>query len=128
MRSADADQAEAGSGLAHALVREDLDLARMIDGEEGEAVHEHRLLELVGDAQLQPPLAWTELLVGQADVLVGIGVVVLARPLPIAHLAAAHEVRDEGEPGAVPGVEVGAGGGLAVELLDLEASHLRRGG
>ena len=101
----------------HPLVRVHLHVARMRQRQQLELVDEQHLLQLVRHPQLEAALARAELVAPDADVLDGIGRVVDARPVPVAHLAAAQEIGHEDEPLAVPGEEDGAGRRLAVELL-----------
>jgi hypothetical protein len=96
----------------------DLDAFRMIDREQAHVVEEQGLLELVRHPQLVSPLLRPELPRGQAHVFVGVGSVAHAGAQPIAHLASPQEVADESEARPIPGEEVGAGRGFAVELGD----------
>ena len=97
-------EAEGRRGRAQPLVGEDLLVRGMSHRHQREAIHEQAFLELVGDPQLVATRARPELLVREPHVLVRVGVVPLSRPLPVAHLTAAHEVRHEREALAVPGV------------------------
>src|SRR5205085_5998397 len=89
-----------------------------------QAVNEHRLLQLVRHAKLVATVALLQLVAAYAYVLVGVGRVVAARLFEVAHLAAAHEVRDELETRTVPSVEIRARRRLSIQLRDLERARL----
>ena len=90
----------------------------MRDGHQLQPIDEHRLFELVGDAQVELAVPLAQLARADAHVLVRVGHVLRARARPRAHLSAAHEIGHELEPFAVPRVEVRAGRRLAIELGD----------
>src|SRR5262249_7057467 len=72
------------------FMRIDLDVGWMIDGKQAYAIEEHRFLELVRDPDLVAAIARDEAIAGNANVLVGVGRVELARPDPVAHLPPAE--------------------------------------
>ena len=96
----------------------DLDVGRVVDREQPDAVEVEHLFQLVRHAQLVAAVARDELAGRETHVLDGIGHVAHARGLVVAHLARAQEVRHELEARAVPGVEIGTRRRLAVELVD----------
>ena len=125
-RVARGEEAERLRRLRHALVGVDLDVGRVVEREEPQAVQVQHLLELVRDAQLVAPVPRREPPGGDAHVLDRVGVAAHARGLVVPHLPRAEEVGEELEALAVPRVEVRAGGGLAVELVDGEGGPSAR--
>ena len=109
----------------HAFVRMYLDRRVVIDRDEPHPVHVEQFFQLVRDAQLVAAVARPQLLLAEPYVLDGIGHVESAVREAVPHFAAAHEVGDEGEALAVPGVEIRTGRWLAVELHDLHRRRLR---
>src|SRR4051812_31810832 len=118
-RTTDRVELERGWPGAKPFVGINLDVLRMIDGDELRTIQEHRLFELVRDAHLVLAVARAKLLGADADVFVRVGRVPLPGGNPVAHLAAAEKVRHELEPGPVPGKEERARRGLAIQLRDL---------
>ena len=117
-RVAHREEAEGLRRRRHALVGVHEHVGRVVEGEEPQAIQVQHLLELVRHAQLVAPVPGREPPGGDAHGLDGVGLVSHARGLVVAHLPRAEEVGQELEPLAVPRVEVRAGGGLAVELVD----------
>ena len=74
-----------------------------------EAIDEQRFFQLVGHAQLVAAVTRFQLIAANPHVFHRIGHAAHAGLVQIAHLAAAHEIGDELELLAVPGVEIRAG-------------------
>ena len=106
-----------------ALVRVHLQPGGMVDGDQLGGVEVDDLLELVGRLQDVAPILRHQL--PDAHVLVVVRGVVLAGGREVADDATPEEVGHEAEAAAVPGVEDGAGGPLAVELHQVEALSAR---
>ncbi len=124
-------QAERLRRLDHALVREHLHVRGMGHRQELQAVEVDHLLQLVRDPQLEAAVLRAELVGANANVLLGIGDVPQPGGEPVPHLAPAQEVAHELEALAVPGVEVGAGRRLPIQLRHVQGGAPapgRRGG
>src|ERR1044071_1182512 len=90
--------------IGHAFVRIDLCACGMRDRDELQAINVENFFKLVGDAKFKTPVALLQLVTANADVLIRVGRVVVAGRFPVAHLTAAHEIRDELKTLAVPRV------------------------
>ena len=106
------------------LVRVHLEPGGMVDGDQRGGVEVDDLLELVG--RLQDVAAFLGHQLPDAHVLVVVGGVVLPRRREVADDTSPEEVGHEAEAVAVPGVEDGAGGPLAVQLHEVEPLPRRR--
>src|SRR5688572_29462649 len=85
--------------------------------DERDVIEKQDLLELVGDADLEPAIARAKLRITDTDVFVRIGnVAVRGGCFQISHLAPAQKVGHELELLAVPREEVWTGRWLAIEL------------
>ena len=98
----------------------------MRHGDELRPIEEERLLELVGDAKIEPPVARLQPVSGDAHVFVGVRRVAEPGRLPVAHFAATEEVGEEVELRSVPRDEEGAGRRFAIELFDFDRTGEQR--
>src|SRR4051812_40086617 len=98
----------------------------MIDSHELQPIDEQHFLELVGHAQLVAAVARLQLLVANPNIFIGVRLTPHRWRDPVAHLAAAHEVGDELETGAIPGKQEWARGRLPIEFGDRK--YRRAGG
>src|SRR5207253_2091088 len=89
--------------FGHAFVGINLCAFGVCDGDQLQAVYEKRFLKLVCHAQFKATVALLQLVSAYSHVLVRVGLTIESRPFPVAHLAAAHEIRDETKALAVPG-------------------------
>jgi hypothetical protein len=112
--------------LCHALVWIDLDPRRMGNRQELHAIGEHRLFELVGDANLVRAVDRPKLVAAYTHVLDRVRGVAPPRGLPVAHFPGAQEVGHELEPLAVPCKEERTGRRLPIELLNHDRVRRRR--
>ena len=124
------EEAERLRRLDHPFVREHLHVRGMGHRQELQPVEVEHLLQLVRHPQLVAAGFRLELVRADPHVLLGMGEAPHAGGEPVPHLAPAQEVADELEALAVPGVEVGAGRRLPVQLGHLQggAHAVRRGG
>ncbi len=97
----------------------------MCDGDELQAVDEQRLLQLVRHAHFVAAVLFTQLVAADAHELDRVRPVVGAGAFPIPHFTAAHEIGDELEALAVPGVEERARRRFPVQLFDVDGVRER---
>src|SRR6185369_15111874 len=107
---------EPAGRIGHPFVRIDFDAGGMRNRDQLQPVYVERLLQFICNSDFVTSIAFLELVVSDANVLIRIGTIVCSRSFPVPHFAAAHEVGYELESTAVPRIQERTGRRLSIEL------------
>src|SRR6266571_2595824 len=123
MRVASREQFEGARRVSHPFVWIDVSVGRVVDGDQLKPIDVEYFFEFIGNANLVATIARLELIVSNANILVGVRMVADAGRFQIAHLTAAHEISHELESLAVPGIKIRTRRRLAVKLSDFQCKR-----
>src|ERR1051325_1606922 len=91
--------------IGHSFIRIDVVFREMIDSDQLELVCVECFFQFISNSQLITPVSFFQLVASNANVLNRIRLVMTTWFLEVTHFATTHEVSDEFETLAVPGIE-----------------------